>query len=321
MKNILITGITGQDGLFLSKLLLENSENKKILGLTRGSNNKIFFKNLKNLNVKNYENITLKKIDYQDKFAVDSLLQSFQPDCVYNLMGPSSVYESIINPKNKQILTSSFDTITNSLIKSRNFCRFFQASSSEMFDVSEKALNEQSKMQPRSPYAEAKFQNHLKINKLNTEFNWKIFSGIMFNHESEFRTNNYLIMKIINKAIEISNDKSKKLTIGSTEYIRDWSYAGEVANAMHLICNKGSTTDYIIGSGKGTSIKSILNIIFSHFKLHWEDHVLIDKNLLRKGDPLQIISNPNKIKKDTGWSTTIEIEDILEKCIKSRLKI
>lgn len=319
MKNILITGISGQDGLFLTKLLIKNNEKFNILGLTRGVKQSEFYKKLKMLGLEDFEKIKLINIDYQNQSDVDNLLNSYKPDMIYNLMGPSSVYESINYPENKRLLTSSFEIIINSLIKSKNYCKFFQASSSEMFEASESSLDENANMKPRSPYAQGKLQNHLKIKELKENYDWDIYSGIMFNHESEFRPGNYLIMKIINQAISISNLTSKELLIGSTNYIRDWSYAGDVANAMTLICNQGTSIDYVIGSGRGTDFKYILDFIFKYFNLNWEEHVIVDESLLRAGDPIKIVSNPEKIYNELGWKTTLTIEEILERCINSRL--
>ena len=128
--------------------------------------------------------------------------------------------------------------------------------------------------------------------------NINISSGIMFNHESEFRDNEYLIMKIINFAINTSKGENSKLYLGSTEILRDWSYAGDFAEAIYSINNKNKSQDYVVGSGTGYTIRNILEIVFGYFDLDWEDYILIDPTLLRKGDPISIISDPRKLIKN-----------------------
>ena len=318
MKKILITGITGQDGLFLSSLLLKEHSKVSILGLTRNNSNS-FFENLGKIYDKRHDNIKLIKVDYENKFEISSLIKSFSPDYVYNFMGPSSVYESILRPANREMITSGFNTIIEALIESRNFCNFFQASSSEMFNTSKLPLNEKSQMKTRSPYAEAKLQNHLYVQKCFEKYDWNITSGIMFNHESEFRSKNYLIMKIINTAIEISRGNSQVLEIGTIEYIRDWSFAGDVVNAAYLINTKGTQPNYVIGSGVGTSIEYVLNYIFSNLGLNWEEHTNVNPSLLRKGDSKIIISDPKKLKKEFNWEPSYDISNLLDRCITTKM--
>lgn len=319
MQKILITGITGQDGLFLSSLLLQKYNKISILGFTRSYSHKNFFKNLSKINTEGHHKIKLVEVNYEDYYQISDLVKTFSPDYVYNFMGPSSVYESLLKPGNREIITSGFSTLTNALIESRNFCNFFQASSSEIFDSSEFPLNEKSKMQTRSPYAEAKLNNHQVVQKYFGEYNWKIVSGIMFNHESEFRSKDYLIMKIINTAVEISKGSSQVLKIGTIDYIRDWSFAGDMVNAAYLINTKGTHSNYVIGSGIGNSIEHILNYTFSKLNLNWHNHTDIDSSLLRKKDSKIIVSDPNRLKKELEWKPTLDISSLLDRCIAAKI--
>jgi len=141
----------------------------------------------------------------------------------------------------------------------------------------------------------------------------------MFNHESEFRDNEYLIMKIINFAINTSKGENSKLNLGSTEILRDWSYAGDVAEAIYRINNKNKSQDYVVGSGTGYKIQNILENVFGYFDLNWEDYVLVDPTLLRKGDPISIVSDPRKINQEHNWKTKVSLESLLEKCIQFKL--
>lgn len=316
MKKILITGISGQDGLFLTNHLINKYEKLEIIGTSRQNNHSIFYKNLLSLGLENRGDVSVYQIDLNDYNIVNNLISDFKPHYVYNLTGPSSVYESFNNAENKKIITNIFDNLTSALIKTNNFARFFQASSSEMFSPNcNEKLNENSEFLPNSPYALAKLDNHNKVISLNKKYDWKIYSGITFNHESEFRKKNYLIMKIITAAWKIKNNKGSNLTIGSLDYMRDWSHAQDIVVAINLLTEKGASPDYVIGSGKGKKIKDILDYVFQKYNLDWTDFVQIDKNLLRDGDSKKIISDPRKIKNELNWETKITFEQMLDRCI------
>ena len=206
MKKILITGITGQDGLLLTEKYLNENENHFVYGISRSNDLNLFYKKLHSLHVKSVENLKILNIDLNNRNQVFDLLKKINPQAVYNFSGPSSVYQSLDNKEGSiSTIKNIFDNLTESLIKLENFCNFFQASSSEMFEnVSNNAIDENTRMVPNSPYASGKHENHKTVLKLSKEFNWNIVSGIMFNHESEFREDDYLIKKIINSADKIS---------------------------------------------------------------------------------------------------------------------
>jgi len=316
MKKILITGISGQDGIFLTKYLLEKNSDINITGISRSNPEKSIYGKLKYLGHSNFDNINIYNLNLEDKKQVTNFIKDINPDVVYNLSGPSSVYKSFLNSDNKESILNIFNNLTSAIIENKIFPRFFQASSSEMFGISNEILNENSTFNPNSPYAEAKLINHLKVKELSENYNWPIFSGIMFNHESEFRNKDYLIMKIIKSAKEISINPNKRLTLGSLDYIRDWSYASDTVNAIYEITSRGSSCDYVIGSGVGKTIKEMVNHIFNYFNLDWTNFVDINQSLLRKGDPVKIISDPSKLKMELNWSTKINFNQMLDKCIK-----
>ena len=186
-NNILITGITGQDGIFLTSLLLNNS-NKNIYGLSRSQNSKIFYDRLGRINTFDKSRIKILNTELLDKKSVKKLLEEIKPEAIFNLSGPSSVNQSFENSNLSNEIKLIFENLTSSLIELNNFCFFFQSSSSEMFGKNHsKYLNEESEMIPNSPYAAAKYDNHILCKKYSEEYEWKIVSGIMFNHESEFR--------------------------------------------------------------------------------------------------------------------------------------
>ena len=318
----LITGITGQDGIHLTNLILKKQQNPTILGTTRHSNYDTFFNKLNYLN-QNFDNnnINFTSANLQDYKAVKKLMIEYKPNFIFNLSGPSSVYGSYLTPeKTHTSITNIFNNLSKACVESNNFCNFFQPSSSEMFeDSGTESLTEDSQFLPLSPYAEAKLQVHLSIKHLRDTYDWKISSGILFNHESEFRDNDYLFMKIINSVIKIKNREQKKLTIGSLDLVRDWSYARDTTMAMYEILNEGQKSDYVIGSGLGHSIKDLVDIVFTTFDLRYEEYVDIDPGLLRKQTPESIVSNPQKIRNDIGWVPETSFEELVEKCIKYKL--
>ena len=319
MKKVLIIGITGQDGLFLARHLLESNPQTEIYGTSRNRINNKFYKNLEILNIKNNENIKLLEVDLLDSKSVNNLIKGITPDAVYNLSGPSSVYESISNPKISNEIKNIFNNLINSLILENNFCKFFQSSSSEMFGPSNFKLNENSYFSPNSPYSLAKLNNHIRVSELREKYDWKIYSGIMFNHESEFRTNDFLIMKIIEGALNIKNKRSNLLTIGSLDIVRDWSYAGDVVEAIQAILQEGKEFNYNIASGKSHRIKNIIEIVFSYLDLNWVKYVNVDSSLLREGDHAHREADITKILNHTSWKPKTSLEIFLENIIKFKM--
>lgn len=323
MKKVFITGITGQDGVFLTKHLLQNNEKIEIIGTTRSNlAKKLFFDRLQYLNVpkESFQKIELCNLDLENKKELFQALDYFKPKYVYNLAGPSSVYESIKNPTYKKIIINIFDNLTSTLIEQKNFCNFYQASSSEMFKECSEPLAEDSKLKPSSPYAEAKSAIHKNIFELRELYSWNLYSGITFNHDSEFRQNNYLIMKIILNAIKIKNNKINEFEVGSLSYIRDWSYSDDIVKAIQLVCEEGTQPSYIIGRGEGNRIEDIINIVFNYLDLDWNSHIKVNKKLLRKNDPISIIANPEKINNEFGWKSEVTFKKLVLKILKYKLE-
>ena len=317
MLKVVITGISGQDGIFLTNKLLESHNNIEIYGTSRNYNEKKFLSSLKTFSkIKNFSNVNVQNIDLLNSHSVESMINEVKPDLLFNLSGPSSVYESLVNPDIKKEILQIFDNLVSAGIKNNHFFKFFQASSSEMFNQhTNEKLKEDSSFNPISPYAEGKLMVHKKIETIKNEYGWLISSGIMFNHESEFRDTNYLFMKIIKSAIDIKYNKKSTLTIGSLNLVRDWSFAGDFADAIHLICLEGNGEDFVIGSGVGHSISELVRIVFEYFDLDPEEFIEIDSNNLRPGDPLKIVSDPVKIKEKLNWETKLGFEDLILRCI------
>lgn len=313
-QNILITGISGQDGLFLTDYLLSNKLSSfKVFGVSR-QNSEVTLRNLKTLNKETAE-VEICNTDLTNTTEVFNLINRIKPSQIYNLSGPSSVYDSLANQKYfQETINLIFDNLANSCIKQNHFPAFFQACSSEMFSIKNTMpLNEGSTFEPRSPYASAKYEVFNKVNSLKEQFDWNIKSGIMFNHESEFRNKDYLFMQIFNSAKKIKNKEMKFLEVGSTNLVRDWSFAGDVARAIFLINQSDNNNNFIIGSGVPTSISEIVQKVFSLYDLKPENHIKINTKLLRKGDPLEIISDPSLLKSELNWTPQLSVDDLLER--------
>ena len=320
---ILITGITGQDGIFLTSHLLKREDNLKIFGISRSEKNNIFYKNLNDITGKyNENNLKLIKLDLLNQNDVEKLLIDLKVDKIINLSGPSSVYNSFQNPEDyKNIIINQFNNLVNGCKASNTFPTFFQASSSEMFSNSAQIpLSEHSKMEPRSPYSEAKSALHSKVYELRNNNGWNIKSGVMFNHESEYRLENFLVMKIINTVIDIYSQKTSELIVGSLEYKRDWSYAYDIVKAINLIIDETNPVDYVIGSGTGNTILDMIKYVFEYFNLDYQEYIKVDNTLLREGDPIEIVSDPSLIYNNLGWKTEVTFQNMLVKIIEFKLK-
>ena len=318
LMKILITGISGQDGIFLTKLIQKKYKEFSILGTSRSLSTSNFINRIKLDTLSPTQTIKLINVNLLNEDSANNLITDFSPDMLFNFTGPSSVYKSLKDPNIESEIIKIFDNITKSLILNKNFCNFFQASPSEMFGLNNSNnFDEMSKFFPNSPYAKGKLSNHEQVKKYYEKYEWNIHSGIMFNHESEYRKNQYLFMKIINAAISIKSKKQDYLILGSLDYYRDWSYAKEIVEGAFMITTKGKSCDYVLSSGSSSSIREVTKIIFDYFNLNYEDYVRIDSALLRENDSPKILSNPSKIYNELGWKTKLKVEDFIGIIIKN----
>jgi len=313
-QNILITGISGQDGIFLANRILSDDSNKyNIYGISR-QNPSITINKIRSLG--SYDkNLKILNTDLTEPSNVLNLIRDINPTQVFNLSGPSSVYDSIKNANYfETTINKIFDNLTNACIKLELFPVFFQACSSEMFSNNNSMpLSELSLFDPRTPYAKGKYATFNKVNKLKEEFDWNIKSGIMFNHESEFRDSDYLFMKILKTAKLIKSNKKDYLELGSTEISRDWSFAGDIANAIFLMNQSNDNSNYVIGSGEATSIKELINMTSSICGVDLEKHIVVNQSLLRSGDPKIIVSDPALIRVSLNWTPECSLHDLLQR--------
>jgi GDPmannose 4,6-dehydratase len=288
-KTALITGITGQDGAYLAKYLLD--KNYKVTGIVRS----YFHSNLSGLTYLGIAGKTdLKECDLIDLAQVITIIKETQPDEVYNLAAQSSVSLSFKQP----IGTISFNIISVlnlleaiKLIKPDT--KFYQASSSEIFGISnDLPLTEDSKIHPVSPYAISKESAYWITRNYREAYNIFASSGFLFNHESFLRSENFFVKKVIMQSVAISQGKASALLVGNIDIKRDFGWAPEYVKAMHLILSYHQPDDFIICSGKSVSLRSIIEYVF--------DRLFISINCLETDESLQ---RPTEITDIYGDST------------------
>lgn len=309
MKRALITGITGQDGAYLSKFLLNKGYN--IYGIVRDS----LALNLANLEFLGIDNcVELHLANMLDLSTVIRLLDMIKPDEIYNLAAQSSVAISFEQP----LWTIDFNVMsTLNLLEAIRIlhleAKFYQASSSEMYGrVMTLPVNEKTAFHPVSPYAISKATDHWIA--INYREAYGLFSccGILFNHESVLRPCQFVTKKIISTAVRISMGSKEKLRLGNIEIKRDWGYAPEYIKAMWLMLKQDKPDDYLIATGEAHSLREFVKLIFEYLDLNYEDHVIIDKKLCRPSDIDIIYGDPTKAKEILRWEYSISFENLVK---------
>jgi len=320
VENILITGISGQDGLFLASNYLTKKK-YKVFGISRDKNNQKIINNIKQISGLSDIELHIDNIDLQNKNIVMEYIDRVKPTTIVNFSGPSSVTKSLVGKGSKISILKIFDNLIHAVTELNDEIVFVQPGSSEMFNLHDtKKLTETSPMNPKTPYAEAKFEIYNKLIDLREQRNLKIINTILFNHESEFRKKDYLFPQIINSAINISRKNQEVLRIGSLDMVRDWSFAGDIVNAIDLLLEKKMYKDYVIGSGVGTTIENIVSYVFGFLDLDYKKFIEIDPSLLRKDSPQSIICDPTKMI-NLGWKPTHNINMLLDRCITYKVNL
>ncbi|MCB9262690.1 MAG: GDP-mannose 4,6-dehydratase [Flavobacteriales bacterium] len=304
---ILITGISGQDGAYLSKRLLEQGND--IRGIIRNENSNI--DGLKYLNIE--KEIEFEKVDLADRSSIEKNIKKHQYDQIYNLAAQSSVAESFKNP----FLTMQFNVqstlnILESVKKVSPHTKIYQATSSEMYgDVRNLPINENTLLNPQSPYAISKAACHYLIKNYREAYQIHASSGILFNHESVLRRENFFIMKLIKSALDILNRKQEMLKLGNIEIKRDFGYAPDYIEAIVKMLEQDEPGDYMICSGKSITLRSIVEHIFRFLNISM-DKIVIDPELYRPSEIENIYGDNNKAKERLGWKYDRSFFDVIE---------
>jgi len=312
MSNVLILGINGQDGILLSNFL--RAKGKRLFGVGNQSNPSQHLPG----EVKYYS------YDIRNTEKITDLIKSQKIDHVYNLASQSSVAQSFLEPEKtheinalavRNLLTSIFHDEGNSDL------RFFQASSSEMFGPTSTGMqSETTEFNPKSPYAESKVEAHLLCNDFQSD-GYKVYCGILFNHESIYRPTHFVTRKVTTAIARIKLGLQKELEIGNLEATRDWGSARDYVAAMHLILSSETPDDYVIATGKSHSVRDLISISLRHVDLEdsFEELVKVDTTLLRTGDVKKTIGDSRKIKNSLGWEATTSFSELIYEMIQHDL--
>jgi GDPmannose 4,6-dehydratase len=314
-KIAIITGITGQDGSYLAKLLV--NKNYTVVGLVR-TNNSSFF-GLEYLEIK--EKIIIEECDLCDFSQVFRIISFYKPTEIYNLAAQSSVGLSF----NQPITTFHFNTITVfNLLESikiiNSGIKFYQASTSEMYGkVKNLPINEYSIFHPLSPYAISKASAHWICVHYRESYSLKISCGILFNHESFLRKDNFFVKKIIKAAIKIYMGSTEILNVGNLDISRDFGFAPKYVEAMYLMLQQNNSDDFIICSGQAISLRDILQYVFDKLNISHNKFNII-KELYRPSEIQTIYGDPIKAKQLLGWEYTYDFYNVLDLLIEEELK-
>jgi len=316
MKRALICGVSGQDGAYIAKLLLEKGY--EVFGGSRDAQMSSF-SNLKLLGI--YSDINLISVNLNDFRSTLQTIIKIKPDEIYNLAGQSSVGLSFEQPvETLESISIGTLNILESIRFSNLPIKFYNAGSSECFgDTGKVPADEKTLFQPRSPYAVAKSTAFWLVNNYRETYNIHASTGILFNHESPLRPTRFVTKKIISSACMCVKNKNEKLHLGNVNIYRDWGWAPEYVEAMWLMLENDLADDYVIATGESNSLLDFVQTTFSLLNLKWEDHVIIDNNLLRPTDLLYGSANPEKAHNVLGWKAKYKMKDVIEKMIEFEL--
>lgn len=314
-KKAFITGVTGQDGSYLVDLLIEKGY--EVHGLIRQSTQFTpdRWGHLKNAMLsKKFE---VHHGDLMDASGMRAMLETIQPDEVYNLAAQSHVGISFEQPVNTSEVTAlGALNLLDAIKRSKLDCRFYQASSSEMFGrVRETPQNESTPFYPRSPYGCAKVYAHYITQNYRESYGMFACSGILFNHESERRGENFVTRKITRAVGRIKAGLQDELRMGNTNALRDWGYAPEYVEAMWLMLQQKEPTDYVIGTGTQHSVQEFIDAAFTSAGLDPEKYVKIDQKFMRPSEVDTLIADSTKAKEVLNWQPKYDFHKLVQKMV------
>lgn len=311
-KKALIIGISGQDGAWLSKLLLEKKYS--VIGTTRNIKD-IDKSKLKNLGI--HREINFFELIPQSSDDVKKIIALNNPDEIYFLSGQSSVAESFIKPKESiNSIVLAYLNILESIKDLNRDIKIYSAGSGECFgDSDTQIVNETSSFLPRSPYAVSKIAAHQLTEVYRKSYGIYACTGFLFNHESHLRPKYFVTQKIISSAIEIKQGSRNELKLGNIGISRDWGLASEYVVAMWLMLQKNEPDDFIIATGKTYSLENFIEETFNYLDLNWKDYVTSDTTLLRPYDIKANYADPSKAKDVLNWEAKSEMGEVIKQMI------
>ncbi|WP_174502183.1 GDP-mannose 4,6-dehydratase [Acidiphilium sp. C61] len=318
MKRALITGITGQDGAYLSQLLV--GKGYEVFGVIRRSSHRgVEDHRLRWLGIA--DRVTLLDGDLSDLSSLVRIVKEVQPDEVYNLAAQSFVASSWRQP----ILTANITAIgvTNmleALRAEKPDARFYQASSSEMYGlIQEDMQSETTPFYPRSPYAVAKLYGHWITVNYRESFGMHASSGILFNHESPLRGVEFVTRKVTDGVARIKLGLATELRLGNVDAKRDWGHARDYVKAMWLMLQQDTPDDYVVATGRTTTVRDMCRIAFEHAGLDIERHLVIDPAFYRPAEVDVLLGNPAKAQRALGWQPETSLEQMIVEMVEADL--
>jgi GDPmannose 4,6-dehydratase len=316
-----ITGITGQDGSYLAEFLLAKSY--EVHGLIRRAStfntSRIdhIYQDPHDPNPK----LTLHYGDLTDGVGLTNLIREIQPTEIYNLAAQSHVMVSFTMPQyTAQVDAVGTVAILEAIRAMKEDIRFYQASTSELYGSTPPPQNEESKFRPRSPYASAKLMAYWSTVNYREAFGIHATNGILFNHESPRRGETFVTRKITRAVAAIKAGKQEKLFLGNLDSIRDWGYAKEYVESMWLMLQQPESSDYVVATGVGATVRDFVSAAFTHAGLDWEKYVEIDGKYERPTEVDALIGDPSKATKVLGWSAKTQWHDLAKYMVDYDLK-
>ena len=314
-KRAFITGVTGQDGSYLVDLLA--SKGYEVHGLIRQSTQFTpdRWGHLKGAMLS--KKLEVHHGDLMDASGMRVILETIQPDEVYNLAAQSHIGISFEQPVNTSEVTALGTLyLLDAIKRSKLNCKFYQASSSEMFGkVKLTPQNEETPFYPRSPYGCAKVYAHYITQNYRESYDIFACSGILFNHESERRGENFVTRKITRAIGRIKAGLQDELRMGNTTALRDWGYAPEYVEAMWLMLQQDYPNDYVIGTGTQHSVQEFIDAAFAIAGLDKDQYIKIDQKLMRPSEVDTLIADTSKAKEVLGWTPQVDFNALVKKMV------
>ena len=316
MKSALITGITGQDGSFLSEFLLQRGYT--VHGIVRRAST-FNTERLEHLYVDPHEGgakIVLHYGDITDGTGLRRVLEAVQPDEIYNLAAQSHVRVSFDQAEYTADVVATgtvrlLEAVRDHQQSMKRQVRVYQAGSSEMYGGAPPPQNEATPFQPRSPYAVSKVAAHFYAVNYREAYGLYVTNGILFNHESERRGETFVTRKITRALARIRQGLQKKLYLGNLDALRDWGYAGDYVEAMWMMLQESSPDDYVVATGESYSVRDFLEESFGRSGLDWRKHVEMDQRYMRPAEVDYLLGDSSKARRILGWKPKVSFQGLV----------
>ena len=315
MSVALITGITGQDGSYLAEFLLDKGY--RVVGMVRRSST-VDFERIAHIQ----DRIEIAHGDLADQGSLYEIFETYRPDEVYNLGGQSDVQLSWT----QSVLTADSTAlgvarILDCLRQVTPKCKFYQASTSEMFgEAKESPQHEKTPLHPRNPYGIAKVYAHLLTQNYRQHFGLFAATGILYNHESPRRGMEFVTRKITHTVARIVKGQADELRLGNLDCQRDWGFAGDYVRAMWLMLQQEAPDDYVIGSGRLHTVRDFCRAAFEVVGLNYQDYVVQDPQFYRPVEENPLMANPSYARQQLGWEPNVGFEDLVHMMVNADLE-